>query len=164
MSHHQASGIVVSDLMELEENWIDYNGHLNMAFYNVLFDRGCDLAFEMLGMGPDYAQSHQRTIYTAEAHVRYLREIHLGDRVQATFQIIDHDEKRLHVFQELLHEDGWVSATSETLALHIDMTGPKVAPFASDVAAKIAEMVANQNGAPVPDGAGRKIEIRRKPA
>ncbi len=162
MAHQDENGLVISPLMELEPEWIDYNGHLNMAFYNVLFDRGCDVAFEMLGMGPDYAKSHKLTIYTAEAHVRYLREIHLGHKVQATFHIVDYDEKRLHVFQELRHEDGWVSATSETLALHVDMSGPKVAPFAPDVFEKVKTMAAAQESLGKPEGAGRKIEIRRK--
>ncbi len=154
----------ISDLMELQPDWIDYNGHLNMAFYNVLFDRGCDGAFELLGMGPDYAGERKMTIYTAEAHVRYVREIHLGNRVRASFQIIDHDEKRLHVYQELLHEDGWLSATSETLALHIDMSGPKVAPFQADILKNIENMAREHAGLPYPENAGRRIEIKRKQA
>ena len=164
MSQLGESGLIISPLMELQDDWIDYNGHLNMAFYNVLFDRGCDLAFEILGMGPDYAETRKLTIYTAEAHVRYLREIHLGDRVQATFHLIDHDEKRMHVFQELRHESGWVSATSETLALHVDMSGPKVAPFPDDIMAKIEQLSAKQKQLPNPDGIGRKIEIKRRSA
>ena len=148
--------------MDLQSDWIDYNGHLNMAFYNVLFDRGCDFGFEALGMGPDYANERKHTIYTAEAHVKYEREVHLGDRVQATFQILDYDEKRLHIFQELRHEEGWVSATSENITLHIDMGGPKVAPFPEDVFSKIKPMAVQNKNLPYPESAGRRIEIRRK--
>ncbi|MEM8750466.1 MAG: thioesterase family protein [Pseudomonadota bacterium] len=153
---------VFSPLMELQPDWIDYNGHLNMAFYNVLFDRGCDVAFEDLGMGPDYATNRKLTIYTAEAHVRYVREVHLGDKVQVSAQILDHDEKRLHIFQELRHSDGWLSATSETIALHVDMTGPKVAPFPEDIASLVNEMAQKHARLPYPENAGRRIEIRRK--
>ena len=153
---------VISPLMDLNEDWIDYNGHLNMAFYNVLFDRGCDHAFEMLELGPERAKRDKVTIYTAEIHVCYLREIHLGDRVQATFQIIDYDEKRLHAYQELRHEDGWVSATSETLSLHVDMNGPKVAPFLPDTMAKVKAMAENHAKLPMPDRVGRSIGIKRK--
>jgi len=154
--------LFVSPLMDLESGWIDYNGHLNMAFYNVLFDRGCDVGFEALGMGPDYAEKHKHTIYTAEAHVKYEREVHLGDRVQASFQILDYDEKRLHIFQELRHEDGWLSATSENITLHIDMSGPRVAHFPEDVYSKIEAMAAEHKNLPYPDNAGRRIEIKRK--
>ena len=154
----------LAPLRGLQEDWIDYNGHLNMAYYNVLFDQGCDEAFAALGMGPQYAAERRLTIYTGEAHVRYLREIHMGDLVQASFQIIDHDEKRLHVFQELRHKDGWLSATSENLTLHVDMSGPKVAPFPKDVMEKVAEMADIHARLPYPEMAGRKIEIRRKKA
>lgn len=160
-------GPVVSPLMEIQKDWIDYNGHLNMAFYNVLFDRGVDMGFEHLGIGPNYLKERDCTIFTAEAHVRYIRELHLDHKVTASFQILDHDEKRLHVFQELRHEDGWLSATSETLALHINMSdesGPRVAPFPDDIAGHVDAMAANHTRLPYPEDAGRRIEIRRKTA
>ena len=101
----------VSRVMEIEKNWIDYNGHLNMAYYNVLFDRCSDEAFEIMGMGPDYAKTRKLTIYSAEVHVCYVQELHLGDRVTATFHLVDHDDKRLRAYQEIRHVDGWLAAT-----------------------------------------------------
>ncbi|MDD9909235.1 MAG: thioesterase family protein [Ahrensia sp.] len=160
----EQDGQIWSPLMQLEPEWIDYNGHLNMAYYNVLFDRGCDAAFEQFGMGPDYAKTRQLTIYTAEIHVRYLREIHLRDKVRSSYRIVDHDEKRLHAFQELRHEDGWLSATSETLTLHVDMTGPKVTPFPEDVQSKIDAIAQQHVLLPMPEETGRRIEIRKKAA
>ena len=59
----------VSSVMEVEKDWIDYNGHLNMAYYNVLFDRCSDEAFAAMGLGPDYAKERRLTSYTAEAHI-----------------------------------------------------------------------------------------------
>jgi acyl-CoA thioester hydrolase len=64
----------VSSPMDVIADWIDYNGHLNMAYYNVLFDRGLDQAFEVMGIGVSYARDRKLTIYTAEAHVCYVRE------------------------------------------------------------------------------------------
>ncbi|APH72257.1 thioesterase family protein [Aquibium oceanicum] len=157
-----AAAPFLSSIMELEQNWIDYNGHLNMAYYNVLFDRGADQAYELLGMGPTYAAERRLTSYTAEAHVCYVREIHLGDRVECTFQLLDCDEKRLHSFQELRHVDGWLSATCEVLMLHVDMAGPKVAPFPPDIREKVEAMRAAHAGLPRPERAGRTIGIRRK--
>lgn len=151
-----------SPVMEVEPQWTDYNGHLNMAYYNVLFDRANDDALARLGMNLDYVKNRRLTIYTAEIHVTYVRELHQGQKVYATFQLIDHDEKRLHVFQELYHEDGWLAATSEQLALHIDMSGPKVAPFPEDVAANVKAMAGQHTALPRPERAGRSIGIRRK--
>ena len=152
----------VSKHMDIEKDWIDYNGHLNMAYYNVLFDRCSDEAFEAMGMGLDYVKQRRLTIYTAEVHVCYVQELHLDHKVQVSFQLIDHDEKRLRAYQEIRHVDGWLAATSETLSLHVDMSGPKVAPFPADVLAKIEAMRAAHSVLPMPERAGRSIGIKRK--
>jgi acyl-CoA thioester hydrolase len=152
----------VSSIMEIRKEWIDYNGHLNMAYYNVLFDRCGDEAFELLGLGPSYASARKLTTYTAEAHICYVRELHLEHRVVSTLQILDHDEKRLRFFQELRHVDGWLAATSENLMLHVDMAGPKVAPFPADIMERIDAMARAHATLPVPERAGRSIAIRRK--
>src|SRR6188472_568781 len=93
----------VSKPMDIEKDWIDYNGHLNMAYYNVLFDRCSDEAFEAMGMGLDYVKERRLTIYTAEVHVCYVQELHLDHKVTVSFQLIDHDEKRLRAYQEIRH-------------------------------------------------------------
>ena len=152
----------VSKPMDIEKDLIDYNGHLNMAYYNVLFDRCSDEAFEAMGMGLDYVKQRRLTIYTAEVHVCYVQELHLDHKVQVSFQLIDHDEKRLRAYQEIRHVDGWLAATSETLSLHVDMSGPKVAPFPADVMAKVEAMRAAHSVLPMPERAGRSIGIKRK--
>jgi len=152
----------ISPLLAIEKDWIDYNGHLNMAYYNVLFDRGCDVFFEQLGLGPHYMKERNFSFYTAEAHVRYVRELHLGDKVRVAMQLVDFDEKRVHAYAELHHEDGWLSATCETMSLHIDMSGPKVAPFPDDILASIRSVDAVHRNLPRSENIGRTIEIRRK--
>ena len=153
-----------SSPMSVEPDWIDYNGHLNMAFYSVLFDRGIDQLWEKFGLGPDYRETRGMTTYTAEFHIRYVRELHLGDMVTATCQIVDSDAKRIHTYQELYHSDGWLAATGESLFLSIDQSGPKVAPFPTDIAERIAAMARDHSALPRPDGAGRSIGIGRKTA
>src|SRR5690606_7626358 len=102
------------------------------------------------------------TTYTAEIHVCYVRELHLGDRVTVSWQLLDHDEKRLHSFLELHHSDGWLAATCESMTLHIDMEGPKVAPFPPDVMEKVERVQAVHASLPRPERAGRAIAIRRR--
>jgi acyl-CoA thioester hydrolase len=153
---------LTSPLMAVEPQWTDYNGHLNMAYYNVLFDRAADHGLSALGIDLDYVKNRKLTIYTAEAHITYVRELHAGQKVYATFQIIDHDTKRLHVFQELFHEDGWLAATSEIMSLHIDQSGPKVAPFPADIMANIEAMAAEHAKLERPAGVGKSIGIKRK--
>jgi acyl-CoA thioester hydrolase len=98
--------------------------------------------------------------FTAECHVRYLREIHLGDPVQVSILLVGADEKRLHTFEELRHAtEGWISATSENITLHIDMAARKVAPFPPDIRARIADIADVHAAVPRPEGIGRKVAM-----
>jgi len=153
----------VSSLMRVEPQWIDYNGHLNMAYYNVLFDRAVDEAYELLGIGVSYLKSHGHSTFTAEAHVRYLRELHEGDAVRVTFQLLDYDTKRIHYFERLLHAtENWVSATSENMTLHVNMNAKKVAPFPESIMNTLACMKTAHAELPRPDGAGRSVKMPGK--
>jgi acyl-CoA thioester hydrolase len=150
----------VSAVMRVEPAWIDYNGHLNMAYYNVLFDRAVDEVYELLGCGLKYVEASNHSCFTAEVHVRYLRELHAGDPVRVTFQLLDFDAKRLHYFEELHHaEQDWLSATSENMALHVDMAARKTAAFPSEVGKRLARMKAAHAALPIPNGAGRRIAM-----
>ena len=101
--------------------------------------------------------------FTAECHVRYLREIHLGDPVQVAVLLLAADEKRLHTFEELRHAtEGWVSATSENITIHIDMAMRKTGPFPPDIRTRIAAVAEAHASAPRPDGIGRKVEMPRR--
>ncbi|ABE40589.1 thioesterase-like [Rhodopseudomonas palustris BisB5] len=155
----------VSSVMQIEPGWIDYNGHLNMAYYNVLFDRAVDQLWLELGIGADYLSERGGSTFTAECHVRYLREIHLGDPVKVAVYIIAADEKRIHTFEELRHaEDGWLSATSENMSMHVDMGSRKVAPFPPDIRARIERVAEAHRASPRPEGIGRHIAMPSKRA
>jgi len=149
----------VSSVMRVESSWIDYNGHLNMAYYNVLFDRAVDEAYELLGIGADYTRAG-RSFFTAEVHLRYLRELNAGDPVRVTFQLLDFDSKRVHYFEQLFHAaEGWVSATSENMSLHVDMAAKKTAPFPAEVVRSLAMMRAAHARLPLPEAVGRSIAM-----
>src|SRR6201996_200395 len=153
----------LSSVMQIEPQWIDYNGHLNMAYYNVMFDRAIDQLWLKLGIGPGYMKERNGSTFTAECHVRYLREIHLGDPVQISILLVAADEKRLHTFQQLRHAtEGWLSATSENMTVHIDMAKRKVAPFPADIQARIAAVASTHAAVPRPEGIGRKIGMPSK--
>src|SRR5207253_4742235 len=133
----------VSSVMRVEPAWIDYNGHLNMAYYNVLFDRAVDEVFALVGCGAEYVKARARSCFTAEVHVRYLRELTADDPVRVTFQLLGYDAKRMHFFEQLFHaSEGWVSATSENMALHVDLAAKKTASFPPQIAACLAQMMA----------------------
>src|SRR5205085_8679196 len=128
--------------------------------YNVLFDRAVDEAFELLGCGVDYAKARGHSTFTAEVHVRYLRELNANDPVRVTFQLLDYDLKRMHYFEQLFHaSEGWVSATSENMSLHVDMAAKRTAPFPETIARRLARMKAAHARLPRPEAAGRSVRM-----
>lgn len=150
----------VSSVMHVEPAWIDFNDHLNMAYYHVLFDRAVDEAFSLIGIGERYRQTRGHSTFTAEVHVRYLREIGAQDPIRVTLQLIAFDSKRLHFFEQLFHAtEGWVSATAENLSLHVDMGKRKTAPFPADVTASLERMMAAHARLPRPEAVGRRIAM-----
>lgn len=140
--------------------WIDYNGHLNMAYYSVLFDTSVDEIYKEIGFGPDYAKNDCHTTYTAEFHISYIRELHEGDEVYVTTQLIAYDKKRFHTYQELFHKDGWLAATGEALALHIDMSGPRVAPMPEHILMNMKSIFDAHSVLPTPERVSRSIMIK----
>ena len=106
----------------VEQAWIDYNGHMNMAYYSLLFDQALDHVFDLLGIGAAYVRDQQGSCFTMEAHITYLQEVKLGDRLRIEFQLLDWDSKRLHYFERMYHAgDGYLAATSEQICMHVDM-------------------------------------------
>ena len=150
----------VSSTMRVEPAWIDYNGHLNMAYYHVLFDRAIEEGFTIVGLGEDYVEERRASYFAAEMHVLYRRELKAHDEVRATLQLIDYDEKRLHFYMELRHaSESWIAASCEHLALHVDMETRKVTPFPDDILRNLAVMKAAHARLARPSSLGRVIGV-----
>lgn len=154
---------IICPQQRVEAGWIDYNGHLNMAFYHVMFDRAVDHVYDLLGIGAEYVSASDGSCFTMEVHVNYLNELVVDDPVIINFQLLDADSKRLHFFQEMRHaESNELAATSEQLALHVDMRQRASAPFPDRLKDGIAALLQQHNRLPVPVQAGGKIGIRHK--
>ena len=149
-----------SPLKTVQEHWIDYNGHMNMAYYVLLFDQCLDHVYDLLGIGESYVREQNGSCFTREIQVNYLQELNLGDQVLVEFQLLDWDAKRLHFFQTMRHGDaGYLAATSEQLALHVDMTSRRTAPFPNAVQQRLAGLMHSHGGLPRPAQAGHEIGI-----
>jgi len=148
----------VSSPVKVEPAWIDYNGHLKVAYYNLIFDRAAEEAYTLLGLGPDQAATRGSSFFAVEAHTRYLREITPETPVRVTLRLLDYDEKRIHFHQVLHHAtEGWVSATCEQVAVHVDLRTRHVSPFPDEVLERIAMMRAVHAALPAPAGLGRRV-------
>jgi acyl-CoA thioester hydrolase len=143
--------------------WIDYNGHMNVAFYLYAFDQATETLCVALGCAADYVRQKRGMLFTLETHVTYDREVALGDPLRITSQILDWDAKRLHFFHHMYHADqGYLAATNEQIMLHVGYQSRRSAPFTDKVAARVAAMAQAHAGLSRPVQAGRIIGIPRK--
>jgi acyl-CoA thioester hydrolase len=146
----------------IRPEWIDYNGHMNVAFYVLVFDNATDALFEAMDFGAAWRRRSGCSFFAVEAHVRYLAELTLGAEVRVATQILGADAKRLHYFHTLRHKTtGMVAATMEMMSLHVDLGTRRAVPFAPDDRARIDAFAAAHAGLPAPDGAGRAVGLRK---
>ncbi len=145
---------------EVLPEWIDYNGHMNLAYYTVLFDGSTDLLFDVLGLGLDYRQTTHLGTFVAETHNLYERELLVGAQVRVTTQILALDDKRLHLAHEMFALDGGHrAATQELMFLHVDLVARRVSPFPPDLHQRIAAAAAAHATLPRPSWVGRRITM-----
>jgi len=147
--------------LEILPAWTDQNGHLNVAYYVLAFDRATDAFYGQLGIGWTYLERERRSLFTLSMNVDYLREVFAGERVRVLTRLVDHDHKRIRYFHEMRHADeGYVAATNELLAVHVSMATRRSDPFPPDVAARLAAMKAAHAAWPLPPQVGRTLGIR----
>ena len=145
---------------EVLPEWIDYNNHMNLAYYTVLFDGSTDLLFDELGLGLDYRRDRQLGTFVAETHNLYERELLVGAGVRVTTQILGVDDKRLHLGHEMFALDGGHRcATQELMFLHVDLAARRVCPFPDDLRARVWAAAEAHRGLPRPDWTGRRVAM-----
>lgn len=142
--------------------WIDYNGHMNVAYYLLAFDHATDAVFDHFGIGKSYVEVESRSLFVVEAHLTYAREVTAGDPLRFASRILGVDDKRLHLFHEMVHaEDGFLAATAEFMLVHVDLADRRSAPFPAPVRAALDAVAAAHAALPRPPQAGRAVGARR---
>ncbi len=144
--------------------WVDYNGHLNDAYYMVIFSYATDGLMARIGLDDVGRKATGHTMYTLEVHLNYVQEVHEGVDVEVRTQILGVDAKRVHLFHTLhRQDDATLLATNEQMLSNIDasnaVTGPKTAPFAPAVAALLLPLAQAHAALPQPANAGRRIAL-----
>lgn len=147
-----------SQPLTVSREWCNASGQMSNAHYGVIFDRCGDDGFKLVGLGPAYVQERGMSFYTAEAHICFFRPLRAEDVIIVTFQILDYDDKRIRTYQEMRHIDGWLAATSEILSLHVDLAGPRVVEYPSDIMRSIKAVAAAHAELPFPERAGKPIK------
>ncbi len=144
---------------------MDYNGHLNVAYYFLIFDKATDAFYDWLGIGKSYKDSSHFSTFTLEGHITYDRELLEGDPVYVTSRLLDFDGKRLHYFHEMYHaEKGYLASTNELLAIHVDMRIRRSAPMPETIVERLGSVKEAHAALPLPPQVGRTIGIASKRA
>ena len=143
--------------------WIDYNGHMNVAFYVLAFDHATDAFLDHIGLDHGYKKEANCTTFVVDMNVCYLGEVLEGDPLRFTTHLINSDEKRLHYFHRMYHaEKGYLAATNELMTVHISLKSRRVAPMREDIQQRVTTIKESHAHLPSPEQAGRQIAIRPK--
>ena len=149
----------------VEPSWIDYNGHMNVAYYHLAFDRATDIFLGRLGLGEEYVDREKGSMFALEDHLIYLKELREGEPFRVTLQLLGFDQKRLHYFLRMFHgEKGFLAATCEHLSIFVDMRERRSVPIPLPMKEELQRLEADQRILPRPDEAGRPMGITRKGA
>jgi acyl-CoA thioester hydrolase len=117
---------IIGPTIIVDARWIGAAGLMQSAFYGALFDRSMAEALEILDLGERHLAANKAALMAAETHISYVRGLKEGDGVRVTFRLIDADDRRLHVYQEIYHLDGWLAAAAESVHLNLDLQGNRV--------------------------------------
>ena len=113
------------------KDWIDYNNHMNVSYYLLIFDKfGADILNDTFKMGEHSAKTTNKSTMIVESHITYNQELQLNDKVDINCVYFDHDKKRLQYKMEMIHkEKKFLASTIEVLALYVDLNSRKVSEF-----------------------------------
>jgi acyl-CoA thioester hydrolase len=150
------------DLVRAE--WIDYNQHMNMGYYLVVFDFATDAFLDWVGLDEAHRRAQRVTTFCLEAHVTYHREVRAGDPLRFTTVLLAHDDKRIHYFHEMYHaSEGYLAATNELMSLHVSLETRRAAPMAPAVVQRLARIQPVHDRLPRPPQVGRTIGLASRP-
>jgi acyl-CoA thioester hydrolase len=142
--------------------WIDANGHMNLAYYLLAFDHATDALFDRLGIGNAYRSETGHALFVAETHVTYERELREGDPIRFTSQLLGVAPKKLHLFHRMYHAgEDFLAATNEILAIHVDLGERRARPFPDPALKRLQAIAASHARLGRPEQAGRAIRLER---
>ena len=141
--------------------WVDWNGHMNVAFYVTAFDQASGAFMRNMGLGRPYVDGKLGMTFVLETHVTYDREMREGAPMRFTTQLLARDAKRVHLFHAMHHAtEGWLAATNELVLMHIDLDVRRSCPMPLPAFEALAETNRAQATLPMPPQAGRVIGLK----
>lgn len=147
----------------VKEEWLDYNGHMNMGFYLVAFDfHATDPFYEWIGLGEDYIDGGM-SVFTVSAKCDYFAEAFAGDEMAMTTRLVGHDHRRIHYAHTMyrLESDGTRTrvALNECIGINVDMEIRRSASFPPLIADRLTALAAHQADEALPREVGRSLSL-----
>jgi acyl-CoA thioester hydrolase len=141
----EAGQILYLHAATVRPEWVDYNGHMSEAYYVLIFGHATDAFYDHVGLGSAHRAAQDVSVYTLEAHIRYLAEARAGQDVRIATQVLSADSKRVRLYHQMLdgHSDQ-IFAVTEILAVHVDTRALRASPFAAEPLAHIAALAGGQ--------------------
>ena len=128
----------------IKKEWTQYNHHLNMPYYVLIFDKAWEVILEKFKMGEHSAKTTKMSTMVVETHTEYINEVKEGEKVEITVTFFDHDKKRLHFRLEMIEKNTKkISATMEWISLYVDLKVRKVAEFEEEKIKIMDEFIKN---------------------
>jgi acyl-CoA thioester hydrolase len=149
-----------TDRLSVRPDWIDYNGHMNVAYYIKAFDEALDELYVVMGVDGEAIRRTGISTFTAEMHITYQREVKEGDRLRITTQLVDFDAKRMHFIQCMYHAgQGFLAATDEWLIMCVDLGQRKTIAFPEWLRDFLAATKRAHAAVALPPEVGRRISL-----
>lgn len=153
---------VVLPSRTVQSEWIDYNGHMNVAYYILAVDHALDQFLEgELGIGELHAARVRQGPYSLQSHVQYLGELFEGARFSVSVQLMDCDAKRMHLYNELRSDSNGLAATCEQILMNVNLETRRSTPYPDWAQARMKAMLAAHSKLVTPLRLGASIGLRR---
>ena len=147
----------------VKPEWVDWNGHMNVAYYVTAFDQASGTFMRNIGLGRNYVNNKLGMTFVLETHVTYDRELREGAPLAFKTQLLDRDAKRVHLFHEMFHgEQGYLASTNETIVMNIDYATRKSGPWPAQAAERLEAIWAEHQKLPKNPKAGRLMGLKKK--
>ncbi len=149
-------------IVRVSREWIDHNGHMNMAYYALVFDRAIDHFWREIGLGPEYTERTDGTTFALQSQIHYLKEVMLNDPLRVTFQLLDYDRKRIHCFMSMIHADkDYLAAIEERITIHVDSVARRSAPFPTEIFDSLKRLFYVHKSLPRDERIGSKPSLQK---
>jgi len=144
-------------------DWIDYNGHMNVAYYTLAFDKALDFFFEdVLNIGPSFVEKNKEGPFALKASYNYFSELLEGETFFVDISILDFDSKRVHVFGEMRKDKSLeMSAVFETVLMNMDLNERKVKKYPDRVLELFNLFKLSLEQDKIPAEIGKKITLKK---